>query len=210
MRYRRTLLLASGLLIASATQAWAQACGSTVGNFLNAPVTPQGQAMGEASASVVTNNAMSIISNPSLLGMQGLNNKLEIGSSLSSLRNSNGHYSFLVSTASYGIQANSIWHDLPFKAGIGVGYSCEESTFPFNPTAPVKSGYVTNYANSLAVGLGFDYFVKLGLGYSVKLIKNKNEVAPIYPNINQPPGDFGVTCPQLMCQCEVSVPVRRL
>lgn len=199
MRYRRTIWLTSALLLASVVEAKAQYYGPTAANFLNYPATPQALAMGEAGVSIVANSAMSVSANPGLLGMQSLDNSLNIGTSLVHYIDSNlpygvtavHNYSFLVSAVTYGTRLNSIWHDLPFKAGVGVGYSYEESTLPFAPEQPSVSGYITDYANSFTVGLGVDYFLRVGLGYSMELIKNKNPFSAFTPNIDQPAENFG-------------------
>ena len=185
MRYRRTIWVASALLLASVVEAKAQYYGATAANFLNYPATPQALAMGEAGVSLVTRSAMSIIANPGLLGMQSLENNLNVGTSLQYSEN----YSFLASGVSYGPRLNSIWHELPFKAGIGVGYSYEELTFPFSAGGAPIGGTITDYANSFTVGMGIDYFLRLGLGYSVELIKNTHPA--FTPNIDQPAANFG-------------------
>ncbi len=187
-------------MLASVVQARAQAYGPTVGNFLNYPVSPRMLAMGDAGTSVVTKSAMSMLVNPAQLGMQSLNNSLEIGSSLFLTPNSDRPYeiagsqkylSFLASAVSYGARLDSVWHRLPFKLALGVGYSYEESTFPFSPGGPMIGGTMTDYTNSFTLGLGIHYFLKLGIGYSLKFIRNKNPFSAFTPNIDQTAEDFG-------------------
>ncbi len=197
MRFRRTIWVASALLFASVLQAKAQeSYGSTIGNFLNIPVSPQMLAMGDAGVSVLSKSAASMIDNPAQLGIRSLTDSLNVGTSLffhDSNTSRDGLYyrdeSAANAAVSYETRVNSLWHNLPFRVGIGIGYSYQEFTFHPTLDSPEPVGYETDYANTLFVGLGLHYFLRLGLGYSLELVNNENRAAR--PKIDELAENFG-------------------
>lgn len=191
------------LLLTSVPRGWAQGVAGTIGDFLNYPVTPEMAAMGDGGVSIVTNSAISAIANPAQLGMLSMTNSLSIGTGFDMHTDTplNRNFgtafgfrdaSFSVSAVSYGARLNSLWEALPSYVGLGLQYSYEKFASPSPVTLSVSPFIIGNeaeHANAFTIGLGIHYFLRLGLGYSVKFIGGENGY--YISNLDQTARDFG-------------------
>jgi hypothetical protein len=162
------IILAFTLLI----PLFALAQGETAVPFLLIPSSAEGNGMGGISASVSTDNAMSVIANPGELGLLSMKNLLTAGTYTEKTK----WLPQLPSGPTYNTSAINVGLDLarvtafPIPISVGLGYSrvyVDLGEFIANgPAGHEKS-------ESFSVGIGFDYLIKLGVGLNVKLIDSK-------------------------------------
>jgi len=128
-------------------------------------VSAETNGMGAAGVSFVSDNALATIANPAELGVFSLNGTL----SASYMPNiPNQLNSFAINS---GLTLNTFLHDLPFKTGIGIGYSNINYSYPqaHGPENLIN----TDIVKGVTIGGGIDYFVRLGLGYTLKWVSTK-------------------------------------
>lgn len=202
---RNLLAIFAAFTICLAGKGYAQ--GETAVPFLLIPVSVEGNGMGGIAASMVTDDAMSTISNPGQLGLFGLNKS---ALSLSTYAPKTtwlpgsmaGGYSLTASALSAGLQLND-YVKLPAAVSIGVGYSQLEldlGMFTVSPTGTstaVSQFHAYEKADNIALGLGIDYIVKVGIGFNFKEIQSN--LGPTVPNqsggpleAKTPANDFGM------------------
>lgn len=175
MGYRRTIVLViTTLTFATAMRSQAQVS-------LYPFVSAETNAMGGAGVAFVSDNALATIANPAELGLFSLHGILNA----SYMPNIPGQLNAFAVNA--GSSLNQFWHELPFKAGLGVGYSNPNYSYP-SPTLGYQTLMETDVVNGVTFGLGVDYFVRLGLGYTLKWVSTKGR--PTYYNSTYSP-DFG-------------------
>ncbi len=152
--------------------------------FLTIPSSVEGNGMGGIGASLVTEDAISNISNPAQLGIFSLSNSFSASSYAPKtewLPSFGGGQSLDASAVSAGLRLDRDVK-LPAPISLGIGYSTvyfnlgSFTTFdPNNPSA-VSSYNAFEKADMLTLGVGINYIVKFGLGYTYKWIDS--EVAP--------------------------------
>lgn len=153
--------------------------GETAVPFLLITSSPEGNGMGGISASLITDNAMAANSNPAQVGLFGLRGHLNAGFYT---RKTQWLPMFQQSDATYNTGAVSAGFDLgdvlslPFPVGIGAGYSKIVLnlgrfvvTGPSGPP-PIANLYPKEEAEAYTVGVGIDYYVRIGFGLSFKRI----------------------------------------
>ncbi len=181
---KSTIRIIAIIILASATQAYAQAV-----PFLNYPVSAQALGMGGVGTAFISDNATATIANPAQLGIFSLNAKANASTDIAGWLEPGA--SMDASAISVGAGLNQFWKELPFTTVAGIGYS--NISYSYVPPGPLSGPYVIpgreiDASNSLTVALGLDYFVALGFGYTLKLIHSRD---PSYP-VNQTGQDLGV------------------
>ena len=147
--------------------------------FLLIPSSPEGNGMGGISGSIQTDNAMSTLSNPAQLGMMTLDHFL-----IADTYTENTAWlpafelpglTYNVYAINEGVNFQKFSH-LPFGFSVGYGYSkikLDLGTYTITTeTNPEGIGTFEPIERSenYHFGVGFEYVVKLGFGYSVKYV----------------------------------------
>ncbi len=154
--------------------------GETGVPFLMIPTSVEGNGMGGVAASLITDDAISNFSNPAQLGVFGLSNSLSLSTYSPKTDWLPGFASGLsldATALSAGLKLNRHFN-LPVPISVGVGYS--QVYFDLGEfTRVTPDGTVIGTWNAheksdlLTVGIGIDYVVKFGLGYSFKWIDSE-------------------------------------
>ncbi|MCL5268471.1 MAG: hypothetical protein M1469_10260 [Bacteroidetes bacterium] len=180
--------------------------GQTATPFLIIPTSVEGNGMGGIAASLVTNDAISTISNPAQLGFFGLDNDLSLSTyspKTTWLPGSNvRNLSLNVTALSAGLQLNR-YFKLPAAISLGVGYSQTYFDYGTFTTSIPNTSVITSQfhaydkADNITFGIGIDYVVKLGIGYNFKWIDSN--LGPTTPSqlggpmeAKVPAHDFGM------------------
>ncbi len=152
--------------------------------FLMIPTSVQGNGMGGVAASLTTDDAISNLSNPAQLGIFGLTNSLSLSTyspKTDWLPSFTSGLSLDVAALSAGLKLNR-YLNLPAPISVCIGFSqvyfdlgIFNRTLANSPTV-VSRWHAYEKADLLSLGVGIDYVVKLGLGYSYKWIDS--ELAP--------------------------------
>jgi len=166
------------ILLASSS---AHAQGETAVPFLLITSSVEGNGMGGISASVPTDNAMSVIANPGQLGLLSLKNFVTAGTYT---EKTEWLPQFHQSDLTYNTSAINVGLDLtrvtplPFPVSVGLGYSrvvLDLGEFIVTGSAsPDEIGRFNAYekSESFSVGVGLDYLIKLGVGFNFKSIES--------------------------------------
>lgn len=144
---------------------WAShASAQTVGDL---PFSVGAIGMGGVSASVPSDNAMALSSNPAQAGLFSLN---EIASLSAYIRPSSAEYAGISSMHSSAAEVGfklTRYLSTPFKTSVGVGYSIEEMGIKGAQPDGRVFAYAPYYRlNSLTLGLGLEDIVKVGIGFT--------------------------------------------
>lgn len=169
---RSTIRIIATLILLSAGQTYAQYFGPVP--FLNYPVSAKSLGMGGVGTATVSENAAATLDNPAQLGIFSFHGLFNANTDFNNSLGPRFYYptnSFDLNSVNVGIPLNRIWISLPFKASAGLGYSnITSSSYPILTGAPFYSENTSNTSNALSVGIGLDYVVKVGLGFSFKWI----------------------------------------
>jgi len=174
MNARRLLLVAAALMM-SCSQLQGQ--GQSAVPFLLIPSSPDANAWGHVATAVVSNNPIATITNPAQLGMFSLENHFA-----TSLYTPKTKWlpTFGLEDLTYNVWAISAAYqlsdvlDLPFRFGIGGGYSrIRLNLGEFITTVPPFLRYnAVESSEQFSVGIGLDYFVQFGMGLNFKRISS--------------------------------------
>ena len=178
---RRMLLM--GVLLLSGSEAFSQ--GETAVPFLLIPTSVEGNGMGGIAASLISDDAISTISNPAQLGIFSLDNVFSASTYSPKtpwLASLSDDISLDATAFNAGINFEK-YLKLPAPISFGVGYS--QIYFDlgnFNYTSSSGPQVTSTYhayekCDNLSFGFGIEYKVKLSLGYSFKWIDS--ELGPI-------------------------------
>jgi hypothetical protein len=187
------VFLALGVFFTTPEQSNGQ--GETAVPFLLIPASPEGNGMGGIVGSTISENPMATVANPGQLGMISLDHYFIggfypssttwfPGSQVSDLR-------YTTTAFNAGLNLSSLT-SLPFELSIGFGYShvgFDLGTFvATNGTGGQLSSFnAEDNSNNWSVGIGIDYFIKMGIGYT-----NKNVASNLAPFNVQGQGRQGV------------------
>ena len=152
--------------------------------FLLLTSSPEGNGMGGISGSVQTDNALSTLANPGQLGLLTLDHYLVAGASTTESEWLPDVYDYLplpkLTYYTYAVSAGAKLNqftNLPFGLSVGIGYSKRSLNFEWidNSAGPIPDSIqATESSEYFHFGIGFDYGVKIGLGYTAK------HVDPVY------------------------------
>jgi len=159
----------------------ASAQGVTAVPFLRISSSVEGNGMGGISASVPTDNAMSVIANPGQLGLLSIKSFLTAGvyteKTLWLPQFNQEDLTYNTSAVNAGINLNRLTF-LPLPVSLGVGYSrifLNLGTFArVSSVAPESIRYFQSNekCEDFSIAVGFDYPVRVGLGLSYKSIES--------------------------------------
>ncbi len=171
-------LLAMLVTIAVSPQV-SRAQGEAAALFLLIPPSAEGNGMGGIVNATETDRPMGELANPGLLGLASLNHYF-LGSLYPSSTTwlpgiPGGGASYSAKAFSAGLNLNR-FTDLPLGLSIGFGYSrvnIDYGVFAITgPGGPDPIGYFNpeETSNNFSVGIGADYYLRLGLGYTHKSV----------------------------------------
>jgi hypothetical protein len=170
------IFLAITILVSSS----ALAQGETGVPFLLIPSSVEGNGMAGISASVPTDNAMSVIANPGQLGLLSMKNLATAGTYAEKTKLlpqwPNGP-TYNTSAINVGLDLTRVTR-LPFPVSIGLGYSRVfldlGEIIVTDPASPGQIGRfdANEKSESFSVGVGFDYVIKGGIGFNFKSIQS--------------------------------------
>jgi len=157
-----------------------RAQGETAIPFLLISSSPGGNGMGNITGSTITDDPMSTLANPGQLGVMSMDHYFTGGLYPSStkwfaqLPNSDATYNVMAFNAGLDLNRFMI---IPFKLSVGVGYSHisnDLGTFFVTGNDPTVLGTfrAEEHTNNISVGIGIDYYIKLGLGYTAKSVES--------------------------------------
>jgi|ERR1041385_1898857 hypothetical protein len=156
-----------------------RAQGETAVPFLLIPPSAEGNGMGGIVNATETDRPMGILANPGLLGISSLDHFFLGGLYPSSttwlpgIPGAGATYS--ANAFSAGLNLNR-FADLPLGLSVGFGYSHVSLDYGLfaetGPNGPDVIGYYNpeEHSNNWSVGIGADYYLKLGLGYTHKSV----------------------------------------
>ncbi len=187
---KSTIQIIATLILLSAGQTYAQYFGPVP--FLNYPVSAQALGMGGVGTAFVSDNATATIANPAQLGIFSMSSRLNAATDIAGFLDPHQPLDF--SAVNVGTRLNRFWPQLPIKASLGIGYSNVSATYFPQSDYPLplakETSQETSALNSVSAGVGFDYFVRVGLGYTLKWINNVPAPYSYYP-VNHTAEDFG-------------------
>jgi hypothetical protein len=173
--------------------------------FLLIPSSAEGNGMGGISASVSTDNAMSVIANPGQLGLLSMKNLVTAGTYTEKTKwlpqVTNG-LTYNTSAIEVGLDLTRVT-PLPFLLSLGIGYSRVFLDLgEFIVTGPAGPGEISRSSafersESFSVGVGLDYLIKLGVGFNFKSVQSQlgslgtEQEAPSW-NVNPFALDYGM------------------
>ncbi len=136
--------------------------------IMQLPTSADANGMGAIAASFASDNATATIANPAQLGMFSLNGILNASTYLTKTNWSSSPYMSLNASAlNVGINLSNFF-SMPFQASVGLGYSTVffdlgsiETEYGISPWKENQECYT--------IGAGFDWIVRLGMGYSLKI-----------------------------------------
>lgn len=151
---------------------------------MDIPTSADANGMGNISASLPSDNATATIANPAQLGMFSLDGFLNASTYVTktpwlSLPNFTD-FTLNASAANIGINPGKFF-DIPFHCSVGAGYS--RVFLDLKTISPVWYGVFLypgewwEKQDDYTIGVGVDWFVKLGLGYNFKT-ENSEEPTP--------------------------------
>ncbi len=168
-------------MVCLAGKSYAQ--GETAVPFLLIPTSVEGNGMGGVAASLISNDALSAISNPAQVGFFGLNsNALSLSTYAPKTTwlpgSMAGGYSLAASALSAGLRLNK-YLKFPVGISLGVGYSQLGIDFgmftlppPTGTSTAVSQFHAYDKADNITVGLGIDYIARFGIGFNFKSIQS--------------------------------------
>jgi hypothetical protein len=187
------ILTLSTLLLVIPSSSFAQ--GSSAVPFLLISSSPEGNGMGGTAASTPSDDALATISNPGQLGLFSLNNGFNAEKYSPKTQWLPGFapagLTYYSEAANVGANVGKLC-GLPFSLSAGFGYShidFDLGDFVItDETANILGQYhAFETSDNYSAGLGFEYYVKVGLGWNFKKItSNLNETAKVNAT------DFGV------------------
>ena len=137
--------------------------------------------MGDISGSTISDNPMTTIANPGQLGVMGLDYFFSgalYPSSTTLFPASDIHeFSYSASAFNVGLKLNR-FAQLPFGLGIGLGYShINHDLGQFVKTGadgpdPIGTFSSEEHANNFSIGVGINYYVTIGIGYTTKSVES--------------------------------------
>lgn len=202
---KKLRFISAFMLFSIVTSASAQAPGSAAATFLLIQPSLRANGMGGTSVSSVENDALGIAFNPARLGVWANENffmaefypaKSDWLAGLAS----DIFYDAKTFIAGYNLQ--KLDHRIPVSLGVGftrVNLDLGEIavTGPDDPTTPIGVLHIVERAKLWTLGLGFDYWIKAGFGWSFKSIESdlgaaiiENQIYPASESIKA--HDFGV------------------
>ena len=172
-------VLVLGLIFAPAAQQ-CRAQGEAALPFLLIPPSPQGDGMGGIIGSTISDDPLAMLANPGQLGLASLDHYFSVSyfpsatSWLPALHATDLNYRS--SALSAGLKLNRFF-SLPFELTAGVGYSnvtLNLGTFGISVDDPTVLNYFSaeEHSNNLSFGIGVDYYLRLGLGYTLKMAQS--------------------------------------
>ncbi len=161
MTYRGTLLVILTIGFGLVTKARAQGPVYPTQVSLYPQVSAETNGMGGAGVSFVSDNALAVIANPAELGLFSLHGIMGVSYMPEIPRQLNAY------AINMGLNLNRIFHGVPFLIGVGIGYSHPRYSYPLL-NQNFQNAVQTDAANDITIGVGMDYLVKLGLGYTMK------------------------------------------
>ncbi len=175
---KTSIILLSGF-IAFIAPKLCYAQGETAVPFLTFPSSPEGNGMGGIIGSTISDNPMAILANPGQLGMASLDHYFLGGFYPSSttwlpgLQTSGSAYT--ATALSVGLRLNRM-ANIPFGLSIGLGYShigFDWGLFTINNSGfGVSSWEPVEHTTNLSMGIGIDYYIKMGIGYTHKEVES--------------------------------------
>jgi hypothetical protein len=178
---QNTTLVLLALAATLFSPAVSRAQGEAAVPFLQITPSPEGNGMGGISASQRTDDAFATIANPGQLGLFGLTNLFNASTYTP---RTNWMPQFHISGLTYGVTALNAGYNfrdilsLPFDLSAGIGYSrvsLDLGTFVVtSPSGPAGIGSfeAKEHCDSYSFGIGFDYCVRLGIGFNFKNIES--------------------------------------
>ena len=177
LQTRLRLTVLGSFLIILNTPFNAIAQGEAALPFLLISPDPSANAWGGVSTTVVSDNAIAIATNPGQLGAFSLENYFSASGYLNktawlpAFQQSDLTYNAWAIAAGYNL---SDLLPLPFPISFGLGYSRIDlnlgtfiRTGPGSPD-PIGTFHAYEQSKSTTIGLGIDYFLKVGLGWNFK------------------------------------------
>lgn len=186
----RTSSLAASFLFVALCQSPCHSQGESAVPFLLIHPSPESNGWGNVGTAVVSSNPIGTIANPGQLGMFSLGGYFAASSYVGSRRWLPGFqqpdltYDVLALSGGYDISKSV---DLPFRLGVALGYSrIDLNLGEFVVTSsggpdPVGTYHAFEFAEAMSVGLGIDYWVRLGLGVSVKNVVSVLGPVQVWP-----------------------------
>ncbi len=177
----KTLLLFALPFVFTLVPHSTQAQGESAVPFLLIHPSPDANAWGNVGTAVVSDNPIATIANPAQLGMFSLNGYL---SASMYAPKTNWLPSFGVPDLTYDIWAVSGGYELskdlelPFRLGVGAGYSrvfLNLGEFvQMDPNGFVLGSYrASETSEQFSVGLGTEYFLRVGIGLNFKSVHSR-------------------------------------
>lgn len=134
-------------------------------------VSAQSLGMGGAGVALISGNAAATIANPGQLGIFSMRSRFNVSTNIAGFLDPHQPLDF--SAINMGTSLNKLWPQLPVKTSLGIGYSNATVTYrSLSFGFFMLNNITTGSFNGLSAGIGFDYYVKLGLGYTFKWIDN--------------------------------------
>ncbi len=183
-RYQSIIFILSFSLLIFCHHAFSQ--GETAVPFLLIGSSPEANGMGRISGSMMTNNAMAIIDNPGQIGFQSLDNYFNTAffnkktDWLPVFQQQDMTYE--ARAFNFGLNLQKVL-PLPFGLSAGFGYSrinLSLGEFVITNGDPTTLGtyYAQENAEMYSFGIGLEYFIKIGLGCTMKKIES--DLTPHY------------------------------
>ncbi len=202
---KKLRFISAFILFSMASPAWAQGPGSAAATFLLIQPSLRANGMGGTSVSSIDYDALGVAFNPARLGVWANENLVmaEFYPAKSDwLAGLASDIFYDAKTLLAGYNLKKLDHRIPVS--LGVGYTRVDLdlgeiivTGPDDPTTPIAVLHIVERAKLWTVGLGFDYWIKAGFGWSFKSIASDlgpaivdNLVYPASTNIKA--HDFGV------------------
>jgi hypothetical protein len=171
--------LLSLIFLGAASSALAQAPGTAAVVFLLIQPSLRANGMGGAAVASINNDAIGITFNPARLGVQALGNYFAAEfypAKTAWLRQLAPDLEYDARTIFGGYNLKRLNKKIPVSVGVGysrifIDLGKQIITGEFDPT-PIGTFHSTERANVWAFGIGFDYLLKAGIGWSFKDIES--------------------------------------
>ncbi len=156
-----------------------------VGDPFSSTVSAQSLGMGGVGTAFLSDNATATIANPAQLGIFSLSSRLNAATDIAGFPDPNQPIDF--SAVNIGITLNRFWPQLPIKTSLGIGYSNVSFTYlPLGPGPVLITNEIGTF-NGVSAAVGFDYYFKVGFGYTLKWIN----LPTWFPQVKHTAEDFG-------------------
>lgn len=175
---RTTIFIFSCLLFVSPSGLFAQ--GGTAVPFLLIDSSPEGNGMGGTAASMQSDDALAAIANPGQLGLFSLNNGLNAEMYTPKTEWLPGFQfdglTYYAQAVNGGVNLANLC-GLPFSLSAGLGYSRIDLELGEFVETDENGNVIGQYhasetSDNLSAGLGFEYYVRIGLGWNFKTIRS--------------------------------------